>query len=109
MHPTPKSRNLHMKQYLSHLTALIVFLFGLLQTDSAFAVLINIDFDQAIPERRPSDEFGAASGQAGVWNQIRRGTTSNLLDINDNATSAAITVTAFSSAGQAFFPPPGHQ
>ena len=93
-----------MKQYLSYVLVLVAFVFSIFQTDNAFALLINIDFDQSIADRRPSDEFGAASGQAGVWNQIRLGSASNLLDINGNATSAGITVNAFSDAGQAFFP-----
>ena len=104
MYQTTGFRYLYLKQYLSHALVLVAFVFSLFQPDNAFALLINIDFDQSIADRRPSDEFGAASGQAGVWNQIRLGSASNLLDINGNATSAGTTVSAFSDAGQAFFP-----
>lgn len=104
MYQTTGFRYLYKKQYLFHVLALVAFIFSLFQTDNAFALLINIDFDQSIADRRPSDEFGAASGQAGAWNQIRLGSTNNLLDIYGNATAADITVSAFTDAGQAFFP-----
>jgi hypothetical protein len=103
-HPTLRFQNMQMKQYLSHVLASVVFLSGLCGTDSALALLINIDFDQSIAERRPSDDFGAASGQTGVWNQVRLGSSSNLLDVNGNVTSVEITVSAFTDSGQAFFP-----
>jgi hypothetical protein len=104
MYQTMRFRDLYTKKYLSHVLASVAFAVTLFQTHNAFALLINIDFDQSIAARRPSDGFGAASGQAGVWNQIRRGSTSNLLDINGNVTTADISVSALSSAGQAFFP-----
>ena len=64
----------------------------------AHAELINIDFGDDYP--LTSTSFGAASGQAGTWNQILTlGTTSNLLDVTGAATDVAVSVASQTPSG----------
>jgi len=69
----------------------------LLTFGTAFADSINIDFGSG--RGIPPSSYGAASGQAGTWNQIVRGTTSNLLDVSGVPTSVNIVVNASSLGG----------
>jgi hypothetical protein len=72
----------------------------------ALAVPLNIDFGAAGGGNYPSSTFGAASGQAGTWNNITAfSTPSGILDIGGNATSVTTTITAFSMNAFSGLPP----
>jgi len=59
----------------------------------AHAQNLNIDFGAVTGT--PASSFGAASGQAGVWNSIvNTGTTSGLLGLNGAATAVSINLAA---------------
>src|SRR5579859_3206160 len=59
---------------------------------------INIDFGDQNPV--PSSAFGAASGQAGVWNNVNSlGTTNNLVDLTGTPTSISVDVGALTIDG----------
>lgn len=76
---------------------LLVLTFSFAVFDSAEAQNVNIDFGSAAGA--PSNAFGAASGQVGVWNTLGLGTTSSLLDITGVATTASATVNAAVDTG----------
>ncbi|MBX3357844.1 MAG: hypothetical protein KF745_05390 [Phycisphaeraceae bacterium] len=69
---------------------------GLLAS-SALAQSFNIDVGAATPT--PSNAYGAAAAQPGVWNAYAGGTLSNLLDTGGSVTAAAITATGGFASG----------
>jgi hypothetical protein len=74
------------------LKAILLAFAGVLPTTEVDAgIALNLDFGSA--NSAPSSAFGAASGQAGTWNQISNlVTNSGILDVTGAATSVAISI-----------------
>jgi hypothetical protein len=66
--------------------------------DYAAAQNINIDFGAYYGT--PSNAFGAASGQTGVWNTLGNGATPNLLDITGANSGVTATVSSYDDTGR---------
>jgi hypothetical protein len=70
---------------------LLAFAVVLPATEVEAGIALNLDFGSA--NQAPSSAFGAASGQAGTWNQISNlVTNSGILDVTGAATSVAISI-----------------
>ena len=68
-----------------------------LSVSSASAVSLNIDIGSIRASAGLSSAYGAAAGQAGVWNQISTpGTTSGLLDLSGFSTRIDLSLTGSS-------------
>jgi hypothetical protein len=81
---------------LSLVATCAVFLYG---ATAATATPINIDFGR-LPNSIPSSTFGAASGQAGFWNDIQSSFIVNgLRDLSGNVTGINLTLVAFTLGG----------
>ena len=80
------------------LFSLILFCFVLL-TSLNYAEAQNINIDLGDYWGTPSNTFGAASGQTGVWNTLGLGAASNLQDITGTSTAVGATVTAGGGTG----------
>ncbi|MBC8108284.1 MAG: PEP-CTERM sorting domain-containing protein [Anaerolineae bacterium] len=82
-----------MRRYLYTLACVVAG--GLCAT--ANAELINIDFSSTgVAGPAPASSYGAASGQAGVWNNFTTAavTSAPLVDIGGNATAVTLSLTA---------------
>ena len=80
----------------------------LLLSGQVSATTINIDFQEpnVSYKKIPPAIFGAASGQAGVWNEVDGGVLdSNLVDINGASTGVGILVTVNQGGGFFGLPP----
>lgn len=68
---------------------------SLLLAAEASAIPLNLDFGAQFALRKPAAGFGAASGQAGVWNAITAfETPSGIVDLAGGATNVAVSITA---------------
>lgn len=68
---------------------------SLLLAAEASAIPLNLDFGAQFALRKPAATFGAASGQAGVWNAITAfETPSGIVDLAGGATNVAVSITA---------------
>jgi hypothetical protein len=63
---------------------------------------LNLDFGTA--NGVPASSYGAASGQAGSWNQVGLGVTT-LVDLTGGPSAACVSIVAFSSNGGVATPP----
>jgi hypothetical protein len=66
-----------------------------------YAEAQNMNIDLGAAHGTPSNTFGAASGQGGVWNTLVLGTTVGLPDITGVATAVNVTVTSDYDDGNA--------